>query len=191
MTAHHVQYGDLGEWVFGLATIGALMWAILETRANRRAVDKAHDQTERSIDLERKRNAADTTAREVEQASLITMVITTIGDPGGIGIDAGNFSEVPVFDARWFHVTGERSHLRMDPSTTLLAGVQHSLRTTIETSSINKMLQFDRLVGLTFRDNAGRRWVKWADGRLEREATDLTDQIASAAAWQRTQPGHL
>lgn len=184
-------WGSVGEWFFGAATVAALVWAVLETRRSRKAVDLSRAQTDAALDLQRIRDLREVEQAERAQAALISCRFRrTPKLDDHVSVEAFNHSATPVYEVRWFQVVGLGSSQRDPYGDTLMPGTapgqsySYVLATSIPRSSI-----LDRLTGVTFRDNAGLRWVRWSDGELQREADDLNQQIAGQDRWTRGQFG--
>jgi hypothetical protein len=186
--------GDVGEWVFGIGTVAALVWAILETRRARASAVKAHDQTERALAMQEARDRNDADIRQRAQAALVACSIEVA--PLNVKYTIWNYSVAPIFELWWFVVTGVRTVHSAGPDETKTLGRGEPPHETTCVISLDLARQLDRLTGISFRDNAGVDWVKWTDGRLELRAPDgrgavddFTNQIAGETTWARGQHG--
>jgi hypothetical protein len=91
-----------------------------------------------------------------------------------------NNSHVAIYDVQWFSADQQgNSTLGADVVDCLQAGEKSS--PTDHGRPVNHALPCGPCNGYVYRDNAGVRWIKWGDGRLEK-AIDVHHQIAGPDA---------
>lgn len=180
-----VQWGNVAEWVGGLATAAALVFAGWQLRRDRRATERSSrlteqslEQTESALKLQRSRDLRDLEDRERTQASLIACEAKLQGEGAEetMLISVLNLSSLPIFDARGFIHTQTGSIMdgfgTIFPVSTLPPqGVSSSrpLRPQLVLAcKVNRVPPPGQYCGVTFRDNAGLLWIKWGDGHLRR-----------------------
>lgn len=176
----HQQLNDnVAEWVGGIGTIGALVFAGWQIRRDRIATDQAASrteqviaQTDRSLALQAERDRRDLDERERAQAALISCAgehcderqaddIYTEHRPAGVMVTVMNNSPAPIYDVCEFVNAGNGRSMG-DPHEVRPGGIVELFRP----HTINRAVPAGQCVGITFRDNAGRRWIKWGDGHL-------------------------
>ena len=107
---------NVAEWVGGLGTIAALVFAARSIRADTRSAETARQQTDRSLaftetalSLQAARDQRDLEDRERRQAAQISCTAHYIFDQE-IGIVAANHSSTPIFQVRAFVVAEDGSY---------------------------------------------------------------------------------
>lgn len=164
------SWAAIAEWVGAIGTIAALVVLIVQLKHERAATADARRQTERSVrqteealELQRERDVADREERDRAQAAFIWCHAQLDANSNdGVVVTACNGSTAPIFDAQAFMNTTTGA-FSLDMGEPLLPGDNPRRRVA---GAFNPRAPVGQFCGITFRDNAGMRWIKWGDGKL-------------------------
>ena len=140
-----------------------------------------------ALDHDRERWQADLAERERGQAQCVACTfegprVLDGGNPSVLTWRVSNTSSTPIYQLRSFVAFQGVLHRDDAPAGSILESARETPITQNGKFSVENV-PLDH-IGITFRDNAGRFWVKWASGHLRRLGPDPgRELLVSGAAY--------